>query len=524
MRFVLRFSRFVVVTLLRLALLPLLVAVATPIAALMRLARLLASFFRASDPLDATPSRCCVVVLNAASSFEAEALVRFWATRGASVVAVDRNAAVLDSLFRHDTKAVHCVAISSSGDAKRAADAVSRTGRALRAVIVVEPSGDALLRRAMEREAILENNLRDPIANPVTNLIAALGDFASLHAEGAATSSATEAAASTNEASALLSDALLEAAVSQPLKLTSAVLSALIPVMDGGSYAKQGTDAGGVFASLFGSGFRSTPPRVVFASRAPFPQEAVDVTCAAYLLAAQQQMIPQQQLLSIADAPHTLLRPLDGFAVARRSALRALLRAQQRQHDGAIAFREIRLLSTRSHENARIAFFHRAAEFGACASHFSPAENRAFWRCAVVVHGANQEILASASRAFSPGATSGAAAASTIVDATLTKAVVSLGAAVLSDHAVAYRPCLQPAETPLAVAAAVPAAASPPSAAAGSPSPAGSPGGSNSAAAVGGAFDTTAFVAASWMRRSAAELWEREARLVRHLFGVDQYI
>ena len=109
----------------------------------------------------------CIVVVNAASSFEAEGLVRYYASRGCTVIACDKNQQQLSEIFRNeDQELVKIISVTTPESAVRVKDLVAqfcssqfrRDPLTLYSIIFVEPSGEVVMRRAMEREFFLGNN------------------------------------------------------------------------------------------------------------------------------------------------------------------------------------------------------------------------------------------------------------------------------------------------------------------------------------------------------------------------------
>lgn len=507
---------------LKLLLLPLLVAVMLPISVLLRIARflfagaLLSPVSSSSNPTrtsgDAgsapTINPFCVVVMHAASSFEAEAIVRFYAANGAAVIAVDRNVAVLSELFKHETRHVTCVGLSSSGSdsvMRELVDAVVKTRKKLFGVIVVEPSGECVLRRLLEREAIQGNNLRaEKIAGTKTAFLAHLTDFVTARAETTSleerenereegvSSSSTFAhlmlpalmQAHHSQSQAMSPDvthALVEVSVSQPCKMLACVLNALLPVAirdakhaAGGSISSSSAAASSLpssasapsffasssaaFFSLFQQGRQSGgayAPRVTYVSR---KDSTAMATVLAYILAEQQQLI---------SAHVNVKAPLLGFSKLRTQAMRALLMQCTSSCAAAgVSFCEVSLFMTAATAAAASSFELRVADFDVAGGgdfSITPDVNRQLWRVPSVIHGNNEEILASFSSS-SPnrgGASSSAAAAagggalSTSPPAPAartvpyTDVVLALGSATATaapSQTVAHCLCLQPAE------------------------------------------------------------------------------
>jgi hypothetical protein len=126
----------------------------------------------------------CVVVVNAASSLEGEGLVRYYAARGCTVVACDRNASLLSELFKNeDSNLVRPCALYGPETVPRVRDVVAslcggnptssssfsssssssqtvllKKNLSLFAIIFVEPSGEIVVRRSLEREFLINSS------------------------------------------------------------------------------------------------------------------------------------------------------------------------------------------------------------------------------------------------------------------------------------------------------------------------------------------------------------------------------
>jgi hypothetical protein len=497
--------------LLRLTLLPLLVAVTAPISAMLRLGRF---FFAQFDPsIDITAdasaaAKLLAVVFGAAGSFEAEAIVRYYAAKGVAVMAIDRNVAVLAELYKHEARLVHCVAQDSAAQQLR--DVVERTNRLCAVVVVVEPSGECTMRRLLERDAILGSK---------SDLLAALCDFCSVHAEtnGAASSAAGAegegAAQSVSHSGSAhsFSSEIIETSLN-PCRTVFAALSVLVPVMLRDSCSRSlRSAAAAASAKSSGLGFllasirslvtRSAPgepdrprffrPRLVYVSRDASAEPATFATCLAHILVAQQN------LGGTSSAAQQHIKLLPGISHLRQSSMRSVMQAAAAEFSTSaapVSFAEVSLYAAGAQVAARTQFELRMHEFSA--GGLSQSKNRQKFRVPSVVHGRNAEILASSASHSPPSAAAAAAAASSgngsasssnaaAVD--YTELVEALGAATAtaSEQRKTYCCCLQPSE---------------------------------GVESDTGRGNVASFVAPGWAS-SLTALWLTEERLVRELVG-----